>query len=556
MKKTRWTKLLAGLLACAVTVSAVAGCGSTEKEGTAANVTASAGTAGATTEAAGSTTEAAGTTAAATGEKIVRTVISYPAEIDKMDTLYNQNDLLNYELIYEPLVRYGEGGAYEPGLAESWDISENGLEYTFHLRKDVKFSDGSDFNADNVLFNVARWADQASTANMNTYLNLEQTEKIDDHTVKFIFSKNYYPYLTELTYSRPLRFLAESSLDADGNFVKPIGTGPWMVESYDDTTTTLVPNPYYRGEAPKIDKLVTTYVADSESRIMALQSGEIDITYCSISSQSLPVIEADENLAVYEVEGTTGILLSFNYDNEILKDVNVRKAFNYAINKEEIVNDLFDGKGTPATGMFPTTVAYVTEENNKGYEYDLDKAKELLASSGYTDSDGDGILDKNGMAMDFDLIVTDQDKSLAEYLQAMLQQIGISVKIREVDNPTYSDTIGNTRNFDLCIRSTYPDVWNPVGTFTYEFYKTENSIPSIWTSDEFNQLFEAALATLTEEDRQAKYDAIYEYLYEEAAVAPIYYPKTLYAYHKNLTGIKPAPSSDKAFQWEVMDIAQ
>lgn len=538
MKQRTWKKHLAFLLAGAMTVSVLAGCGTSKSQETA--------------ESAAGTEE---TAEKENGEKIIRTVISYPAEVDKMDTVYNQNDMLNYELIYEPLVRYGEGGTYEPGLAEKWDISEDGLEYIFYLKQGVKFSDGSDFNADNVLFNVKHWEGQAATANMNAYMNLENAEKIDDYTVKFTFSKSYYPYLTEFSYSRPLRFLAEAALDVDGNFVKPIGTGPWMIESYDDTTTTLVPNPYYYGEAPKADKLVSTYIADSESRIMALQSGEIDITYCSISSESLPVIEADENLAVYEVEGTTGVMMTFNYENELLQDVNVRKAFNYAINKEEIVNALYDGKGTPATGMFPTSVAYVTEENNKGYTYNVEKAKECLAKAGYSDSDGDGILDKDGKALAFDLVITDKNKSLAEYLQSMFRELGISMEIRQVDTPTYSDIIGNTRDFDLCIRSTYADAWNPVGTFTYEFYNTDSK-PAIWSSKEFDRLFAEALATTTDEDRQEKYDAIYNYMYEEAVVAPIYYPKMLYAYNTKLTGIEAAASSDKAFVWEKIDFVK
>nr|WP_312095026.1 ABC transporter substrate-binding protein [Aminipila sp.] len=152
-------------------------------------------------------------------------------EIDMLDAIYGAGDILHQELIYEPLVVFGKGGSIEPGLAESWDVSPDGKVYIFKLREDVKFSDGSDFNADTVLFNVERWKGASSTASLNIANNLIKAEKLDEYTVKMTFDKSYYPYLTELTYPRPLRMMSPNSINDEGKFTKPIGTGRWMTKT-------------------------------------------------------------------------------------------------------------------------------------------------------------------------------------------------------------------------------------------------------------------------------------------------------------------------------------
>lgn len=496
------------------------------------------------------------TAAAEENENVFHVVVDRPLDADKLDACIYSGDMLNYELIYDPLVRYGEGGVYEPGLAESWEISEDGKEYTFHLRQDVKFSDGSDFNADNVLFNVDRWKGQSTTASMNVVNNLDSIEKIDDYTVKFIFTKAYYPYLTEFTYSRPLRFMAQSALDDEGNFVQPVGTGPWMLESFEGNSCTLVPNPNYYGEKPKADKMVSQFVPDVESRIMALQSGEIDINYNSLPTDSLNTLTQDDSLEVYEVEGTSSIMLTFNYEKELFQDVNIRKAFSYAIDKDEIAASIYDGKGLPAEGVFPKTVAYVTDENSKSYEYDPEKAKECFAEAGWTDTDGDGILDKDGLPMELSFLVLDEYKNLAEYLQAKFMEIGVMADLRQVDGATYSDITYGTRDYDINLEYTYSGAWNPAGTLSFKFFKTGEKKPSSWSSDEFNELFDAVLSTTEDADRQAKYDALYDYLYEDACVVPIFYPETIYVYNKRLSNVQAAPSADKAILWENIEVGE
>lgn len=495
------------------------------------------------------------------GEKTVTVAISGKNGVATMDPTYMMTDILHYELVYDPLVIYGENGKIEPGLAESWDISDDGKEYTFHLRKDVKFSDGSDFNADNVIFNTDRWKNNPNTASINVCNSLQTVTKIDDNTVKFTFDKAYYPFLTELTYSGPCRMMSKNSVDAGGKFIKPIGTGMWMIKSsQEDKETVLVPNPNYWGEKPKFDKLVIKVIPDAQTRLMALQSGEIDFCCVPIPTESFPAIEKDSKLELASNKSTKGYHIIFNYDVPAFQNLQIRQAINYAIDKDSIVNDILDGNAGAAKGVLATTNAYVNDKNSPGYKYDPDKAKNLLTEAGCIDSDGDGILEYNGEPMSFKFVFQTDEypewKDVCEYISNELKAIGIEFKLELQPSTEYYDSLWTNRSFDVIMYRTYLDSWNPHGFLSGQYCKDTAGSPRVaWDSDELDAMITKVLQEMDESSRQQQYDEIFRYLYDNAVNIPIYYPNVSYAYNKEkLSNFQFAVTEYELIKWGRLEV--
>lgn len=488
-------------------------------------------------------------------EKVVTVLVSTELNPEETDTIFGDTaDFRLYELVYDPLVRYGAGGEIEACLAESWEISEDGREYTFHLRKDVKFSDGTEFNADNVIFNAGRWEDKQTFSS-----KLQEVKKIDNDTVTFVFEDAAYPCLIEFTYPRPYRMLGENGVDEQGNFKEMIGTGQWMIESYDiNKEVVFVPNPYYFGEKPKVDKIVLKMVSDGQARTMAMQSEEADISMSDLPSENMPVVMADENLDIFEVNGTLSFYLILNYDHETLQDQNIRQALNYAIDKESLVKDLLDGEGKAATGLFTPNTPYVTEENSPGYAYDLERAKELLKASGYEDTDGDGIVEKNGEKLSLRLVFQTEEyanwKTICEYLQSEYAKAGIEIELVTQESAAYYDAIWSTRDYDMVLYRTYEDSWNPHGFLGSMFVQTEGNPAVSWYDETLSNDITTVLRTIDEEERTKLYDAIFTRMNEQAVCVPLYYPAKKYVYNKRLTGLNEASTSYEGIVWGEIDI--
>ncbi|WP_340391749.1 nickel ABC transporter substrate-binding protein [Paenibacillus sp. FSL E2-0190] len=500
-------------------------------------------------------------------DKTVTVAISSDAGIDRLDAGAYDGSMNVHAMIYEGLVEYGEKGEILPSLAESWDISEDGKVYTFHLRHDVKFSDGTEFNADALKFSFERWIkDPANSLNVATAM--QSLVVVDEHTITMTFNKAYYPFLTELSFARPVRIISPSAVepagDITGKFIKAIGTGAWMAESYKtDQEAILVRNPNYWGEMPKLSKIILKVIPDPQSRVLALQAGDIDIAggqMGKIPVESVPVIEADSSLTLQKAQGTSSHFMIFNYKTPALQDLNVRKAINLAINKKSIVEDLMDGIGSEAQSLFPLTVPYVTESNNTWYGFNPLEAKQLLAAAGYTDSDGDGIVQKDGAQLELNFVLQQAEypewKSISELVQSELKEIGIRVNLQVLEPNAYYDALWTSKAYDLIMYRTYDDAYNPHAFLLSLFHKTADASAVVWSDPGLESLIDTAVGTTDIQERQTAYDSIFSKLYQEAMFAAIYFPDDILAVNNRVTGFKPGYSTFMPVFWNLLDIGE
>ncbi|ETT72331.1 nickel ABC transporter periplasmic nickel-binding protein [Paenibacillus sp. FSL R7-277] len=499
------------------------------------------------------------------GDKAITVAIAADTGLDRLDAGAYDGSMNVHAMIYDGLVEYGEKGEILPSLAESWDISEDGKGYTFHLRQGVKFSDGTEFNADAVKFSFERWVkDPANSLNVATAM--ESLEVVDEHTITMTFNKAYYPFLTELSFARPVRIISPTAVepagDINGTFVRAIGTGPWMAESYKtDQEAVLVRNPNYWGEMPKLSRIIMKVIPDPQSRVLALQSGDVDIAGGQMGKlpvESVPVIEADSSLTLQKSPGTSSHFMIFNYNTSALQDLNVRKAINLAMNKKSIVNDLMNGIGQEAKGLFPLTVPYVTESNNTWYGFDPEEAKQLLATAGYKDSDGDGIAEKDGNPLEFNFVLQQAEypewKTISELIQSELREIGIDVKLQVLEPNAYYDALWTSKAYDLILYRTYDDAYNPHSFLLSLFHRTTEAPAVVWSDAELEAQIDNAVGAMDIQERQSAYDSIFLSMYQDAMFAAVYFPDDILAVNHRVTGFKPGYTTFTPVFWNQLDV--
>ncbi|MBT0571146.1 ABC transporter substrate-binding protein [Curvibacter sp. CHRR-16] len=356
------------------------------------------------------------------------------------------------EQIYDNLVNFEHGGTkVVPALAESWTVSKDGLEYTFKLRKGVKwhtsktFTPTRDFNADDVLFMFERqWKESDPyfkvTSPNHSYFNdmgmnslLKSVEKVDDYTVKITLNKPEAPFLANLA----MQFAGVQSKEYADALLKagtpekidqePIGTGPFQLVQYqkDAIIRYKAFDKYWAGKA-KIDDLVFAITPDASVRWAKLQKGECHVMPYP-NPADLEAMRADKNITVLEQPGLNVGYLAYNTTKKPFDDVRVRKALNMAINKKAIVDAVYLGSGIPATNPIPPTM-WSYNKAVKDDAYNPEQAKKLLAAAGFPNG-----FTTDLWAMPVQRPYNPNARRIAELMQADLAKVGVTAEIKSFE---------------------------------------------------------------------------------------------------------------------------
>ncbi|AIG27178.1 nickel ABC transporter, nickel/metallophore periplasmic binding protein [Brevibacillus laterosporus] len=470
---------------------------------------------------------------------------------------YFPNQWFSQAMVYESLVYYGEGGELKPWLAQSWDVSKDGKEYVFHLRKDVTFSDGSPFNATIVKKNFDTVLANAPQHEWMELINqIKSTEVVDDFTFKLILNKPYYPTLQELTYIRPLRFVGEAAFPDSQNTFKdglksPIGTGPWVLSEYKkNETAVFTRNEKYWGEKPKVDKVIVKVIPDGESRVLAFEKKDIDLIFGNgvISQDSFRFLKESGKYETKLSEPTATRALLFNTNREALKERNLRLAIQHAFDKQAVIDHIFYGTERKADTLFAPTIPY-TKIDVKPYEHDEEKAKQLLDEAGWKLVNGKPFREKAGKPLQLELMFISSDniqKAIAEYTQGEFRKLGIDMKLTSKEEEDFWAT-ANEGSFDLLFTASWGVPFDPHSYLSAITTPSEGGSPDYKAlsglpgKKELDKKIKEVLVSTDEAHRKMLYTDILTTLHEQAAYLPISYQSNIAVYHKNLSGVHFLP---------------
>ncbi|MGH8909075.1 MAG: ABC transporter substrate-binding protein [Egibacteraceae bacterium] len=479
------------------------------------------------------------------------------------------------DMIFEPLVNYGEGGAIEPGLAESWEVSGDGRSVTFHLRPGVTFHDGTPFDAQAVKWNFDRWIGGEDYTFFRTSQIISEVNVADPLTIDLVLSEPYPPLLQELSILRPVRFLSPASVgpDAstasrpsspapaggpDGAFAEAVGTGPWTLESNSETGAALVRYDGYWGEQPRIDRVEFKVIPDSQTRLSALRAGEIDLLGGTYLAPITPVealqLQSAEGVQLLIGEPDTTVVLGFNPDGP-LADHAVRVAVARALDREALTPALFGDFGQPADTLFPPSIPDSGEPID--VSFDADAARAALDDAGWV-LDGGGRA-KDGEPLELDLLVPStpvhgiQDSNTAAAaVAAALETVGIGVRINVVDEAAYYDEV-NARNWDLSFVETYGAPYDPSST-TVSYLTTTGGDSPLWATPELDGLVDAAIFA-DDAERAAAYQKVFDYLEEQVAFVPLTRPSRLWAAGPAVSGFE-VPVTDYDLDLSAVEVTR
>ncbi len=413
---------------------------------------------------------------------------------------------------FDGLVRF-EGNSHKivPALAESWEVSEDGLTWTFKLRKGVKFHDGTPFNADAVVFSFERQRDKS-----NPYYNklfsrwtakfgdIKLTEKVDDYTVNIHLTKPAPALLVNLAFY--IGYIVSPTAvekDKDGFRMNPVGTGYFkFVKWVNDDYIEYEANKDYWDGPPEVDRLIVKIIPDNEVRLLALKKGEIHFAY-GIPYPHFQEIEKSKDLKLYRTT-TLGIsYLAMNVEKEPFNNLKVRQAVNHAINKERLFKTVFYGYGEAAKQTIPPSW-WGHNPNVPQMEYDPEKAKKLLAEAGYPDGFKTDLISWTNPRP-----YCPAPRDMVALVKSDLEKVGIKVEIKMMRWKAFRDLRGKG-HYQMTMAGWISGTLDPDGIlyalFHSRYARKENSLNLARIKDPtIDKLLEDARSSYEQKDRDALY---------------------------------------------------
>jgi len=490
----------------------------------------------------------------ATKDSLVVGLVAEPVSFDAPQ-VSDANTILVLKRIFEGLVDV-KLGTYElePSLAQSWDISNDGKTYTFYLRKNVLFHDGTPFNAEAVKYSIERQINPDHPQHKpgvypyaKGFLgNVNSIDVVNESTVRFTLKSPLAPFLQYLTHSS-LRIMSPSSLKKWGKdvAVNPAGTGPFKLKSREPGVRVVFErNEQYWGGAPKIKNLIYVPIIEAQARLSAIKTGEIDLTR-DVPPDSFEMLRKDPKIDVLEAPsaGVWFVALNTQKSNPPFNNKLVRQAMNYAVNKEAIVRDIL--KGTAVVSYSPLSPVYGKYhlKDAKKYPYDPARAKELLKQAGYPNGfECKFIIPESGSGMQAPV-------EMATVIQADLAAVGIKAKIQTYEFGAWLKEL--REGHDMTEMSWSPSIGDP-DHMVYMLLHSDRFPPGyntgLYKNEKVDDLLYKARTTADEEKRIKFYLEAQQIIVEDAPWIFVDHGKQTVVKNKRVKNFILTPNFDFEFK--------
>ncbi|MGL5088942.1 MAG: nickel ABC transporter substrate-binding protein [Cetobacterium sp.] len=476
--------------------------------------------------------------------------VTSPKDIGELNPHLMTSSQFIQDWVYEGLVTLKDG-EIKPVLAQSWTISSNGKEYIFSLRKDVKFSDGSEFDAnlakkniDSILENKKRFGF------LQSLQEISRVDAVDKYTLKLVLNNPCNSLLKDLTFTRPITFLGEKGFSKiEPTYKKielPIGTGMWkIIEHVQNQYAIFERNEYYWGKKPNYKYVKVLIVPDMNTTVSMLKAGEIDLIFDNLDSLSVDSIKDLKNSG-FEVKISNSkqiTSLSLNTNKGILKNKKVRQALAYATNNEIISKNIFESDRKPAKSYFTDDVEYVKNSKVENYEFNLEKSNQLLESLGWIFTDENKFRSKDGKILELTISIDNSFKNgkvLAEVLQHQYSKVGVKINISQEESKLFRQNWSKA-DFDIIMFNSWGASYEPFATFaamTTSGDKFNVVQRGVQNQEELHKNMLNALSEVNEEKLQKNIDYIIHSFYDEAIYIPLTDTVITAVFKKNLEGIQ------------------
>lgn len=499
---------------------------------------------------------------AAGGSTIVVALAAAPVSLDPADHRDRSTETILRNM-FDGLVTRDTRSGVHLELAESLEWLDD-TTLRVKVREGVKFHNGDEMTADDVVFtferiineNAIEYPEPHSSPRKGLITPLESIEKVDDYTVIMHFNAPWPPAMQLLVHQQivPKAYLEE--VGTEGFIKNPVGTGPFKFVAARDGLDEIEMERFddYYGGSPElepvgpacVDRVIFRVIPEASTRAAALLAGEVQIIQ-AVPSDMIGRLSESNNIVVKTAAGTQPKWVELNVGQPPFDDVRVRQALNYLIDKDLLIEEIYGGRAVALPGPLSPYNNFVNK-NLQPYPYDPDKAIQLLAEAGWTDSNGDGILDKDGQPFSFTLDTLEEHRGLAEAVANLLQDAGIDASVRFWEYSVIQQQLLAGE------RQAYLDDWgdsafDPVGHFEAKWHGYVEGQPlgrgnfSTYNNDRVNELIVQGENTIDTAERQTIYDEAQQIIYDEAPAIFLILPEEVEASTANVQNWEPASDS-------------